>query len=977
MLTIVAFCVIVIVGLQIVLNTSVRDKIVHKLLAEYVDYDIDYSRLHISLVKSMPLIIIDVEDVRVDSLATIDAAHLSLNWRDYLKHKTVHLPEVHLTAPKLNLALSPSEEDSDTTSFSLYELPHVLLDEFLIDGGAEVKYSGIPEDFAITVGFDRALLRAELEDSIIDADLALDSLHTMYIADVLMSATAECKGLLDMDKGIWPEINLHIPALAAAMNGAQADLSANAFDLMGDDPAFDGSLCFRAELEKLISYLPENMDIKAYGDIDLDVDAAFKLSQLNMTDINKAKIDAELVSPKIMVSMPSDTIDASIVGVKLNLRNMQSMIDNGRENVVGLRARCDSMDVDLWESFCVVGHKVDLLAQDGDLNSMSLDDLPPVIAKVKADLLHVKGSDSLEVDIRNTENTFHITREQVEKQRIPHVSLSSAAGFIVLRQADNRVALTDAQVNANAVKYAHRAKGDRKRNPGTLRVHVDSLGVPDFMAEADFRKSDIDFRLDSLLASYFRTWNPSGSLRVKEGLAYTPMYPLRNKLNAFGMHFTPDEIVVDSLALVSGTSDVSLSGRVKGLRRGLTTGGGTYQVKLDLNSGRINANEVMSALELGQFYFTDSFLDEVDDETYIENSSIDSLDVVTAAPMVDYSLIVVPANVNADASINVGQINYSDFNIDGLGGKLAMQERCLRLTDVGASMADVGSMTLDAFYSTRTKKDISAGFNLGLQNVSADNVIALFPVIDEVMPMLKSFSGKLNCEMAATSQLDTNMNFILPSIDGVVRIKGSDLLVKDITPLKKITRLLMFKDKEKAVIDDMEVSGIISDNQLEVFPFLMSVDRYRMALQGTQNFDQSFKYHVSVIDSPIPFRFGVNVFGKSFENWKFRLARAKYKSEKIPLFDDEVDAVKLNLVTSIRNIFRRGANFVLNENRTAGKALGVAYRQKDEDTDDLLSPDESNQLDTVLAEMESEEEIQQAQSELESELAEIEIVIPE
>ena len=146
----------------------------------------------------------------------------------------------------------------------------------------------------------------------------------------------------------------------------------------------------------------------------------------------------------------------------------------------------------------------------------------------------------------------------------------------------------------------------------------------------------------------------------------------------------------------------------------------------------------------------------------------------------------------------------------------------------------------------------------------------------------------------------------------------------------------------------MSVRGIVKEDQLEVFPFILKVDRYTVALNGVQRFDQNFKYHVSALKSPIPFRFGVNLGGR-FDNWKWRLCKAKFKSTKVPLFDEEIDGVRLNLVNAIHNIFTRGVEQAMLQNEKAQEAVEekkaeIAYIS--EETEDL-SAEEQQELESL------------------------------
>lgn len=192
------------------------------------------------------------------------------------------------------------------------------------------------------------------------------------------------------------------------------------------------------------------------------------------------------------------------------------------------------------------------------------------------------------------------------------------------------------------------------------------------------------------------------------------------------------------------------------------------------------------------------------------------------------------------------------------------------------------------------------------------------PSVDTLMPLLKSFKGLLNCEMACTAQIDTNMNIITPSINGVMRIGGENLSISDNELYRTLAKKLIFRNKKEGKIDKMTVEGVIKDNVVEIFPFILKVDRYTLAMSGIQNLDMSFKYHVSVLKSPLLFRIGIDLYGPDFDNFKFKIGKAKYKSNNIPVFSAVIDDTKINLVESIKGIFEKGVEAAVNENEKQG-----------------------------------------------------------
>ena len=259
----------------------------------------------------------------------------------------------------------------------------------------------------------------------------------------------------------------------------------------------------------------------------------------------------------------------------------------------------------------------------------------------------------------------------------------------------------------------------------------------------------------------------------------------------------------------------------------------------------------------------------------------------------------------------------------------------------------MGDIYFEGFYSSRTKRDLTAGFDINMVDITADKVITLVPAVDSIIPLLKSFKGMLDCEMAATARLDTSMNILPPTISGVMKIKGTGLSLEDNDAIRKIAKILMFKDRETSWIDDMSVEGIIGDNFLEIFPFILGIDRYQVALSGLQSFDQNFDYHVSVLRSPLPFRFGVDIFG-SFDDWRYRIGKARYRNTHVPVYTARIDTLQYNLVQSIHDIFSRGVETAVRQNEAAQTTLSLegSYFGTDTSMDDL-STEEQVILDSL------------------------------
>ena len=392
----------------------------------------------------------------------------------------------------------------------------------------------------------------------------------------------------------------------------------------------------------------------------------------------------------------------------------------------------------------------------------------------------------------------------------------------------------------------------------------------------------------------------TGSLSFKRTSMMSPFFPLRNSINDFKGTFDNDRIGLEQMTIRSGRSNISAKGALTGLR-GAILGRGFLNLNVDVTSDSLDLNQLLAAYSAGASLETSDFagkdFSEMEDDEFEEMIAAD-----TTAAADTQMLFVVPANLNAEIRLDAENVKYSKLEMSRMTADLKMKERCIQFTNTSAS-TNMGEMYFEGFYSTRTKKDLKTGFNMNFSNITAEKVIEMLPAVDSLMPMLKSFKGELNMEMAA-----------IPTINGIIRIGGSHLTLHNDESVKQIAKILKFKDRENSYIDKMTVEGVISDNKLEIFPFVLKIDRYTLAMSGVQNLDSSFKYHISVIESPLIFRIGIDLQG-DFDDMKFKIGKPKYKNTNVPVFSSAVDRAKLNLAESIRNIFQKGVDEAVRENR--------------------------------------------------------------
>ena len=725
--------------------------------------------------------------------------------------------------------------------------------------------------------------------------------------------------------GSGGKVNAAIDSLTVKANGLDVNIKGHGRDLLSADPSIDIDGYLHATLDTLINVLPDTLGIIAKGELTGRVKGNALLSQLSIYNFSHANITGDINSDQLIIQMPSDSIDVDIKGLDIFIgpEERVSRRDSSKTfRLAGITAKVKQGKI-LYGSALSANTSNLLISAKNSVNSDASSPkdstLNPLSGRLSAETLIIKDAAGAVVNLSETSNSFML-RPKKDQPKIPILSLTSKNKKITLSQDKNRAVFTNANLKAraemNTVQRKQRAKAYRDSLANVYPdIPRDSLlrhafaqrsrmPVPEWLQEEDFRKQDIDIRLDETLAKYFREWDLNGQISVSNGNVITPYFPVNNALKGFELNFTNNEVRVDTLKVVSGKSELEFKGALTGLKRALLgrTTRSTMKLDLDISSGKMNATELMAAYQKGLKYNP-----AADTEADIEEADTLQLEEYTAP-----ALIVIPANLDANIRFNARNATYADLLADTITAKVLMKERCVQITDTKAQ-TNMGEITFDAFYSTRSKKDLKAGFDLNFKDITADKVISLMPSIDTLMPILKSFCGDLNCEIAATTALDTNMNLVMPSINGIMRISGENLTIAENEIYTSLAKKFMFKDKKEGHIDNMILEAVIKDNVLEVFPFTVNMDRYLLAMSGIQNLDMSYRYHASVIKSPLPVKLGIDVYGQDFDNMKFKVGKAKYRSSEVPVFSGVIEETKINLVKAIKNIFEKGVDATMNE----------------------------------------------------------------
>lgn len=700
-------------------------------------------------------------------------------------------------------------------------------------------------------------------------------------------------------------------------------------DLMGD-PYIDMHMDGYLNLDSAVQMLPAGSDVFAQGTVDASVEVKSRLGNLTPYKLANANLKGKLTANNVDIGVPSQKIYCSIYGGSIDAGSTKNTRDSSIKmgtKMLGVKINVDSTYIKYTDSLLVKGSGIRFFGQnEASLFDTTSKAVKPFKGTLAAKSFVMYGPDSTSIRIASTRNSFSVLPYKGDIN-VPAIHLTSSNRMIMLRQDVNFVSVSngefDLQANLNDTQTKMREQRlarladslqviypqisrdslvghwiKERRNLSGRKSTMGRNNLPD-----DFTQEDYNFRLtDKGILYILNRWDAQGKLQAGRIRVASPMFPLRTRIEEPEIKFDLNNIKFEKANIRAGQSSFKVTGDLKGIKGALSRGS-RLKASMSIDADTLNFNELAQAAAAGEEFmskgaaYKDSLMMAGSEDSLEEMVAIDGAD--TSGKM---ALIIIPRNIEAELDMNVKYGVYSSIVLHKASGKMNSKDRCLQIIDFNATTS-AGAMDLNAFYRTKSREDLSVGFDLQFKDMDMGEFIRLYPGMDTLLPMLKSFEGIINCQMAATSQIDTNMNLVLPTIEGVARIKGDSLVLLDGETFAEIAKMLKFKNRERNLVDNIAVEVAIKDNQVEVFPFIMKMDRYTAAISGKQDLDMNFDYHISVLKSPVPLKMGINING-NMDDFKFKIGKAKYKDTNLPVYSKIIDSTRVNLLEQIKDIYQ-------------------------------------------------------------------------
>ncbi len=701
-----------------------------------------------------------------------------------------------------------------------------------------------------------------------DAYLNYDALG-FDISDINLVADA----FVDLNKVQSSHAN--VDRLSLRSSFLSADLSATANDLLGD-PLVSAKGKLNANIDKTLHYfpvLPKGTFVS--GDAGINLKVSTLLSSVTNLNLERIKADAQVALSRFSVKMPSDTLYASFPKANINLKTNSLSQRVGGKALIDAQASIDSLKL-LYASLAkgTVGN----VAVDAQMAPDRKNIVTSTVAKIDLTSPNLKLIEDM--DFASTSTTVNFAMLPSDRQPAsPVITLG-----LDTRTTNILYDSIDAHMNDGKIDIKLRPLAQRQiQKRDSLRVHRDSTQrranrTPRYL---DLNTSQtIDYLLASLepdttatdtvdmVQNFLKCWNVDTRIKLSTAKVITPDMNYSVRIPSADLALDGRDLTIHNLGVNMRRTDVQLSGIVKHVRRSLL-GRAKWEADLALNSTLIKASDLMNLMK----------------------SSAQDSSSATASNTADTTkseIIVVPNNFDITLNTNLKEVRYDKAVLNNVNGKVALRNSYIILDGLNFS-SELGNVNTTLFYKAADKSGAEVSADLKVDKLNITKLVNQVPMIDTMLPMLRSFEGLISADIMALGKLTSDFGIDIPSLNASCLVRGDSLVLLDNETFRKLSKILLFKNKDRNLIDSLSLEFVMKNKVINFFPFVFAMDRYRVGILGTQYADMTFDYKFVVLKWPLLLKLLVGYKGdlNDLDNAKLKIRLDKKKNGYAKEFENK------------------------------------------------------------------------------------------
>lgn len=291
--------------------------------------------------------------------------------------------------------------------------------------------------------------------------------------------------------------------------------------------------------------------------------------------------------------------------------------------------------------------------------------------------------------------------------------------------------------------------------------------------------------------------------------------------------FSPKAVNLNPLEIQLGKSDISMKGNVENYLPYVLRDG-TIKGSVILNSHLLDCNELLTLAT-----------SEPADTT---SASAEQGATTTTAASEPLKL---PTNIDFLFNTDIDKLVFDKLELANINGRITLANGVADLSNLSSDICD-GKLGINGKFQTPDGQNPEAKLKLQFTDVDINKLTGSFSVVDSVLPIARSAYGKVSIGLDVTTEIDSEMNLVMKSVNGDVNFASSSIELKESDFQNKLAKALNNDKYKDLKIKDCKVKCNIENGNIAVQPFNLSLFNHTSTFSGNQGLDGSMDYKLSM-----------------------------------------------------------------------------------------------------------------------------------
>jgi hypothetical protein len=208
--------------------------------------------------------------------------------------------------------------------------------------------------------------------------------------------------------------------------------------------------------------------------------------------------------------------------------------------------------------------------------------------------------------------------------------------------------------------------------------------------------------------------------------------------------------------------------------------------------------------------------------------------------------ILLPANINFACNAKINKMEYDQIQMTNVSGIVILMDRSLNLSNLYTEVLG-GTVTLNGMYDTKDKLNPKVNFNYEVNKIDFQKSFKAIPSMEKLAPVAKYLNGIFSTNMNLNTNLNNDMSPDYNSMTGKAIVKIDLAKVVNMPVLKKIFEVTKLKQLDPMEIKDAWTELKFNNGRVYIEkPYTIKVQDYAITFSGSQGFDKTNDYKVSI-----------------------------------------------------------------------------------------------------------------------------------